>query len=85
MVTPGFAEVASTYHVSFDEMSVALVDVWTLATGFFTFFTTAAATLWSKRPLFITSMAILLTTSVWGVLCKEFCVFRCDAWNLRSC
>ncbi|TGO13408.1 hypothetical protein BTUL_0070g00380 [Botrytis tulipae] len=66
MVTPGFEEVAATYHVSFNTVSIALVGVLTLLTGTFTFFTSAAATVWGKRPIFIISMVVLLMTSVWG-------------------
>lgn len=66
MVTPGFGEVAATYHVSFNTVSIALVGVLTLVTGTFTFFTSAAATVWGKRPMFIISTVVLLMTSVWG-------------------
>lgn len=66
MVTPGFGEVAATYHVSFNAVSISLVGVLTLVTGTFTFFTSAAATVWGKRPIFIISMVVLLMTSVWG-------------------
>ncbi|KAF7894752.1 uncharacterized protein EAF01_010202 [Botrytis porri] len=72
MVTPGFGEVAATYHVSFNAVSIALVGVLTLVTGTFTFFTSAAATLWGKRPTFIISMVVLLMTSVWGFYVTSF-------------
>ncbi|KAK6613724.1 major facilitator superfamily transporter [Botrytis cinerea] len=72
MVTPGFGEVAATYHVSFNAVSISLVGVLTLVTGTFTFFTSAAATVWGKRPIFIISMVVLLMTSVWGFYATSF-------------
>jgi hypothetical protein len=66
MVTPGFREVIADYKVSLDQVSTYLVGVLVLATGTSTFFTSAAATVWGKRPVFVISIFVLLVTCVWG-------------------
>lgn len=66
MITTGFDEIASTFHVSADQISFSIVGLLQLTTGGGTFFTAAAAVVWGKRPVFIIATIALLGTSAWG-------------------
>ncbi|TVY89979.1 putative MFS-type transporter, partial [Lachnellula willkommii] len=66
MITTGFDEIASTFHVDADQISFSLVGLLQLTTGGGTFFTAAAAVVWGKRPVFIIATIALLGTSAWG-------------------
>jgi hypothetical protein len=66
MITTGFDEIASTFHVNADQISFNLVGLLQLTTGGGTFFTAAAAAVWGKRPVFVISTILLFGTSAWG-------------------
>lgn len=66
MITTGFEQIAETFNVSVDSISLSLVGVLQLTTGGGTFFTAAAAAVWGKRPVFIISLLGLMGTSAWG-------------------
>ncbi|TVY83057.1 putative MFS-type transporter [Lachnellula suecica] len=72
MVTPGFGEVIEDYKVTLDQVATYLVGVLVLATGTGTFFTSAAATVWGKRPIFVISIFVLLVTCAWGFYTTSF-------------
>jgi hypothetical protein len=66
MITTGFDEIASTFHVNADQISFNLVGLLQLTTGGGTFFTAASAAVWGKRPVFVISTLFLFSTSAWG-------------------
>jgi hypothetical protein len=66
MITTGFDEIASTFHVNADQISFNLVGMLQLTTGSGTFFTAAAAAVWGKRPVIVISIIFLFGTSAWG-------------------
>ncbi|TVY51194.1 putative MFS-type transporter [Lachnellula cervina] len=72
MITTGFDEIASTFHVSADQISFSIVGLLQLTTGGGTFFTAAAAVVWGKRPVFIIATIALLGTSAWGFFAASF-------------
>ncbi|TVY90722.1 putative MFS-type transporter [Lachnellula willkommii] len=72
MVTPGFGQVIEQYKVSLDQVSTYLVGLLVLSTGTGTFFTSAAALVWGKRPVFVISLTVLLITCVWGFYTTSF-------------
>ncbi|TVY47677.1 putative MFS-type transporter [Lachnellula occidentalis] len=72
MITTGFDEIASTFHVSADQISFSIVGLLQLTTGAGTFFTAAAAVVWGKRPVFIIATIALLGTSAWGFFAASF-------------
>jgi hypothetical protein len=84
MVTPGFGEVIADYKVTLDQVSTYLVGVLVLATGTGTFFTSAAATVWGKRPVFVISVFVLLVTCVWGFYATVSSADRLDYVSVRE-
>lgn len=47
-----------------------LVGLFVLWAGIFTFFTSAAATVWGKRIMYVTSSVALLGLNTWGFFTK---------------
>ena len=72
MLTPAFRALTEIYDISFSTTSTFLVGTLILATGTGTFFTSAAATIWGKRPVFLVSTLILLLCCAWGFLAGSF-------------
>jgi MFS family permease len=72
MLGPGFVEIFKLYHVNLNAISTYMIGMLLLMTGLGTFFTSAAATIWGKRPVFIVSVFILLITNIWGFMATSF-------------
>ncbi|PGH06685.1 hypothetical protein AJ79_06469 [Helicocarpus griseus UAMH5409] len=72
MISPGLVLASETYKVTLDVASTYLVGFLILFTGFGTFFTAAAASIWGKRPVFVISTLMLLVTCIWGYFSKSF-------------
>lgn len=72
MITTGFDQIAETFSISTDQISLGLVGVLQLTTGTGTFFTAAAAAVWGKRPVFLISTFGLFATSAWGFFAGSF-------------
>ena len=72
MLTPAFHVLTETYNISFSTASTFVFGTLVLATGIGTFFSSAAATIWGKRPVFLVSTLILLICCVWGFLARSF-------------
>jgi MFS family permease len=72
MVTPGLGIVAEKYGVSIDLVVSLLIGFFSFWIGITTFFTSAGASVWGKRPFFVFSVAILLATNIWGFFATSF-------------
>ncbi|KAK5214192.1 hypothetical protein LTS03_003857 [Exophiala xenobiotica] len=72
MISPGLPLLAMQFQKSLDVVSTYLVGLFILWTGIFTFFTSAAASVWGKRVIFITSGIALLALNAWGFFAKSF-------------
>ncbi|KEF56048.1 uncharacterized protein A1O9_07629 [Exophiala aquamarina CBS 119918] len=72
MISPGLPLLAMQYQKSLDMISTYLVGLFILWTGVFTFFTSAAASVWGKRMVFVLSAAALLALNAWGFFVKSF-------------
>jgi hypothetical protein len=70
MISPGLPLLAMEYQKSLDVISTYLVGLFILWTGAFTFFTSAAASVWGKRVVFVLSAAALLALNAWGAFVK---------------
>jgi hypothetical protein len=70
MISPGLPLLAMQFQKSLDVVSTYLVGLFILWTGVFTFFTSAAASVWGKRVIFITSGIALLALNAWGFFAK---------------
>lgn len=70
MISPGLPLLAMQYEKSLDMISTYLVGLFLLWTGVFTFFTSAAASVWGKRMVFVLSAAALLALNAWGFFVK---------------
>ncbi|KAK5234551.1 hypothetical protein LTR47_004585 [Exophiala xenobiotica] len=70
MISPGLPLLAMQFQKSLDVVSTYLVGLFILWTGIFTFFTSAAASVWGKRVIFITSGIALLALNAWGFFAK---------------
>ncbi len=70
MISPGLPLLAMQFQKSLDVVSTYLVGLFILWTGIFTFFTSAAASVWGKRVMFITSGIALLALNAWGFFAK---------------
>ncbi|KIX09274.1 uncharacterized protein Z518_00353 [Rhinocladiella mackenziei CBS 650.93] len=75
MITPGLPILAQEFQKSPDVISTYLVGLFILWTGIFTFFTSAAASVWGKRVIYLTSGAALLALNAWGFFVKSFVEF----------
>lgn len=70
MISPGLPLLATQYDKNLDVISTYLVGLFLLWTGVFTFFTSAAASVWGKRMVFVLSAAALLAFNAWGFFVK---------------
>lgn len=66
MISPGLTILAEQFDKSLDVISTYLVGLFIFWTGFFTFFSSAAASVWGKRVVFVLSTVALLALNVWG-------------------
>jgi MFS family permease len=72
MVTPGLGIVADKYGVSADLVASLLIEFFSFWIGVTTFFTSAGASVWGKRPFFVISVIVLLATNIWGYFTTSF-------------
>lgn len=70
MISPGLPILANEFQKSLDVISTYLVGFFILWTGIFTFFTSAAASVWGKRVVFVLSAVALLALNAWGFFIK---------------
>lgn len=70
MISPGLPLLAGQFQKSLDVVSTYLVGLFLLWTGIFTFFSSAAASVWGKRVGFVTSGIALLALNAWGFFAK---------------
>jgi MFS family permease len=72
MVGPGFRPMSVYFKVSYDMLMMYMIGTVILLTGTFTFFTSAAAAVWGKRPVFLISSFILFICCIWGYFANTF-------------
>ncbi|RFU33959.1 hypothetical protein B7463_g2387, partial [Scytalidium lignicola] len=75
MISPGLLLLSARFGKSLDTVSTFLVGLFLLWTGIFTFFTSAAASVWGKRVVFLMSGLALLAFNAWGFYAKPFSEF----------
>lgn len=66
MISPGLTILAEQFDKSLDVISTYLVGLFIFWTGIFTFFSSAAASVWGKRVVLVLSTIALLLLNAWG-------------------
>ncbi|KAL7621685.1 hypothetical protein AAE478_009012 [Parahypoxylon ruwenzoriense] len=72
MISPGLPLLAEEFDKSLDTIATFLVGLFIFWTGFFTFFTSAAASVWGKRVVLVLSTGALGLLNVWGFFTTTF-------------
>lgn len=66
MISPGLHLLVEQFDKSLGTISTYLVGLFIFWTDFFTFFSSAAASVWGKRVVFVLSTGALGVLNIWG-------------------